>query len=426
MSKEKEIDHVNNGVSKLNKECPRMTLRYLLRLVPAKDNVLGLYSKAHVFTTSAEPPTLCRPTLFDPFGRAVEELKPVITIPVPVQKRALKRQDKIRRESIRKSQAGINDGDRSRCVLRCRVKGLDHFMGQNYDRYKKIPLATEMWQNKGTKGDHFSILPHKRPTHKITDRADVSFSDYEEIDPRLVEALSAAGYRRPTYIQDRSIPTVLAGKSMVIASEAGNGKTLAYLVPVMQRALEARDAEREAGTAGGRKNAPLAIIAVPGLELAGQVRSVAMSIAQPLGIKVGMVTGGNIERKLADERRYNVDILVGSFGGLEKLLRGGLYSPRALRHVVYDEADTLLDDTFNQESVPLLSFLSRGGSAELQVLLVGATFPTNLGTIMGSVMEEDELEHMRTNYVHRVGIGMDIQIKILDGLSRKPQNEPNF
>ena len=306
---------------------------------------------------------------------------------------------------IRKSEAGVNDGDRSRCVIKCRVKGLDHFMGQNYDRYKKIPLATEHWQNTGSNGDFFCILPHKRPTHKITDRDHVSFSDYEEIDPRLVEALSTAGYRRPTYVQDRSIPAVLDGKSMIIASEAGNGKTLAYLVPVLQRALEAKEAEVEAGTAGARKNAPLAVIAVPGLELAGQVRTVATSIADPLGIKVGMVTGGNIERKLADERRYNVDILVGSFGGLDKLIRGGFYSARALRHVVYDEADTLLDDTFNPESVPLLSYLSRGGVAGIQLLLVGATFPTNLGTILGSVMEDDELERMTTDYVHRVGIG---------------------
>ena len=379
-----------------------MALRSLFRVSSVTENVLGSYTKSHVlFCTTAVPQP---PTLFDGHGRAVEELKPVITIPVPVQKRALKRQEKMKRERIRKSQAGVNDGDRSRCVLRCRVKGLDHYMGQNYDRYKKIPLATEMWQNKGTKGDHFTILPHKPPTHKITDRERVSFSDYEEIDPRLVDALSAAGYRRPTHVQDCSIPAVLEGRSMLIASEAGNGKTLAYLVPVLQRALEAKEAEREAGTEGRRKNAPLAVIAVPGLELAGQVRSVAMSVAEPLGIKVGMVTGGHIERKLADERRYNVDILVGSFGGLDKLIRGGLYSARALRHVVYDEADTLLDDTFNQESVPLLSYLSRGGVAGIQLLLVGATFPTSLGSILSSVMEEDELERMTTNYVHRVGI----------------------
>ena len=127
-----------------------------------------------------------------------------------------------------------------------------------------------------------------------------------------------------------------------------------------------------------------------------------MTIGEPLGIKVGLVSGGNIEKKLADERRYNVDVLVGSFGGLEKLLRGGKYSARALRHLVYDEADTLLDDTFNKDSVPLVPFLTRRGVADFQVLLVGATFPTSLKSIMGSVMEEDELEQMTTTYTHRV------------------------
>ena len=102
----------------------------------------------------------------------------------------------------------------------------------------------------------------------------MSFADHEELDPRLVSSLSAAGYKKPTYIQDKAIPAALSGKSMVIASEAGNGKTLAYLVPLMQRALEAKDAEAEAGTAGARKNAPLAVVAVPGLELAAQVSKV--------------------------------------------------------------------------------------------------------------------------------------------------------
>ena len=47
----------------------------------------------------------------------------------------------------------------------------------------------------------------------------MSFADLEELDPRLVESLSAAGYKRPTYIQDKTIPAALTGKSMLVASE---------------------------------------------------------------------------------------------------------------------------------------------------------------------------------------------------------------
>ena len=87
---------------------------------------------------------------------------------------------------------------------------------------------------------------------------------------------------------------------------------------------------------------------------------------------------------------------------------------RALRHVVYDEADTLLDDTFNPESVPLLSYLSRGGVAGIQLLLVGATFPTGLATILGSVMDVDELERMTTDYVHKVGSGQGFYFQLIE------------
>ena len=74
-------------------------VRTLLRLAPAKDNVLGLCHKARVFTPATPPPDS-----FDAEGHpqhpqpVVAGLKPVITIPVPVQRRALKRQEKMKRE----------------------------------------------------------------------------------------------------------------------------------------------------------------------------------------------------------------------------------------------------------------------------------------------------------------------------------------
>ncbi len=322
------------------------------------------------------------------------DLKPVITIPVEVQKRALKRQEKLKRESVRKSVLGINDGDRSRCLIRCRRSELDHFAGQTYNRYEKIPLASEHWQSKRTIGDFFSFPVFKSPSYKIK-QGNSKFSTLEDLDPRLVAALNANGFVKMTYVQDQAIPAVLSGRNMIIASETGNGKTLAYLIPLVQKMLENFDAERA-------MNSPRAVVVAPSRELALQIKDVAEAVCDPLGLKVGLAQGGAIDMKLQRNDKQNLDLLVGSFGGLRKLFMGGLYHREALRHVVYDECDSLLDDTFNSQSVPFISYLASKSLADVQLLLVGATFPTNLDGIMRSVIQDDELEQVTTNELHMV------------------------
>jgi superfamily II DNA/RNA helicase len=383
-----------------------MALRALLASGKAMDGLVVLRRctiRRHfplLFVSAAEMSDFLRPVtpmpspgvVFRPF----EDLKPVITIPVELQKRALKRQERLKREKIRKNNLGINDGDRLRCIIKCRVKELDHFAGQTYDRYKSIRLASEHWRRSKTNGDFFSFNGYKSPSYKIKERKAL-FTEHEDLDARLIASLADAGFRRLTYVQDQSIPAVLMGKSMIIASETGNGKTLAYLVPIIQKVLEAKEAQTEPR----KKNSPIAVVVTPGRELAEQIRDVAKSICEPLGLDVGFATGGSITRKLTNKTIANVDILVGSFGGLNQLFRGNLYTRESLKHIVYDEADTLLDDTFNRQSVPLITFLS-GKLGDSQLLLVGATFPTNLEPLLDTVIDSDELEKITTNYLHMV------------------------
>ena len=94
-----------------------------------------------------------------------------------------------------------------------------------------------------------------------------------------------------------------------------------------------------------------------------QVANVARSLVSAgpgLGLDVAVVKGGSMESKITNNRRRPLDILVGTMAALERTFAEGVYSRRRVGHVVLDEIDTLLDDTFSDT---LVGFLDKFGAA---------------------------------------------------------------
>lgn len=90
--------------------------------------------------------------------------------------------------------------------------------------------------------------------------------------------------------------------------------------------------------------------------LALQIAKVAHKLSTDFDIKIQTILGGNTKRLMTNPRFQDVDILVGSMGAISKLVTTGIYRMNQVRHVVLDEADTLLDDSFNEK---LFYFLQR-------------------------------------------------------------------
>ena len=88
-----------------------------------------------------------------------------------------------------------------------------------------------------------------------------SFKEYG-FDERLSQTLPKIGVKIPTNIQFDSIPVLLSGKSGLIASETGNGKTLAFLLPTIQKILNSYEKKPE--LSNRKYMTPLAVIATPG------------------------------------------------------------------------------------------------------------------------------------------------------------------
>ena len=88
--------------------------------------------------------------------------KPVISIPVPVQRRMAKREEKIRAKQLEAKHSRYYEGDRKLPpIISCRRPELDHYKGQMYASFKKLPMASEHWMSRSTIGDFFSFNPFR-------------------------------------------------------------------------------------------------------------------------------------------------------------------------------------------------------------------------------------------------------------------------
>lgn len=107
----------------------------------------------------------------------------------------------------------------------------------------------------------------------------------------------------------------------------------------------------------------------------------------------------------------DVDVLVGTVGAVSKLVTNGIYRMERVRHVVLDEADTLLDDSFNEK---LAYFLRRfpfhrnlmmvrpGEAVATQLVLVSATIPRNYAELLEPVLRADTVQLVASEELHRL------------------------
>lgn len=154
-------------------------------------------------------------------------------------------------------------------------------------------------------------------------------------------ALAKAGITAPTPIQSRAAPEILAGKDVLVQSGTGTGKTLAYLLPLLQR-IAADDAYR-------------AVIVAPSPELAVQILRVVESTKPPQVRCAGLVGTGNIERQ-KDKLKKHPHIMVGTPGRVLELWLARKIKTAQVRTLVLDEVDEILAP---QNARPLSEICSR-------------------------------------------------------------------
>jgi len=187
------------------------------------------------------------------------------------------------------------------------------------------------------------------------------------LSKELVAVLTGLGYEEPTPIQSQSIPPLLAGKDLLGQAATGTGKTAAFALPLLQRALAAN---RKTG-------APAVLVLVPTRELAIQVAEAFHSYGGKLGAVVLPIYGGAEFGRQVQALKRGVHAVVATPGRALDHIRRGTLRVDALAAVVLDEADEMLDMGFAED----IELILDATPSERQTALFSATLPPRIGAI---------------------------------------------
>lgn len=152
---------------------------------------------------------------------------------------------------------------------------------------------------------------------------------------------------QPTPVQAQSIPAALAGADVVATAQTGTGKTLAFVLPLLQKLLE-----RPTPGTGIR-----AVVLSPTRELAIQISETFVKLSEGTKLTAAVVVGGLSEQTQLNSLRRGAQVVVATPGRLEDFLNRKLVDLRSTEMVVLDEADRMLDMGFLPTIEKILSML---------------------------------------------------------------------
>ncbi|KAL2175673.1 P-loop containing nucleoside triphosphate hydrolase protein [Thermothelomyces heterothallicus CBS 202.75] len=221
------------------------------------------------------------------------------------------------------------------------------------------------------------------------------------VHEHLVNSLTKGlGYETMTDVQSMTISPALAGKDVVAQAKTGTGKTLAFLVPVIQR-LIASQPELASPRAGGRARSDdiRAIVLSPTRELAEQIGVEAKKLCRGTGVVIQTAVGGTQKNAMLRKTRIEgCHLLVATPGRLHDLLSDrstGIDAPN-LAALVLDEADRMLDVGFKAELESILDYLPHPVDVPRQTLLYSATIPKNVVNIARKFINPTNFEFVQT------------------------------
>ena len=211
----------------------------------------------------------------------------------------------------------------------------------------------------------------------------MKFTDFE-FKPFINDALAEIGFTEPTEVQERLIPMILDGRSVVGQSQTGSGKTHAFLLPIMQN-VTADDYVQ-------------AVITTPSRELAYQIYKAAKQIVQHADQTIQVVNyvgGTDKHRQVEKLQHHKPQIVIGTPGRILYLIRANALDIHKAHYFVVDEADMTLDMGFLAPVDAIASTMPQ----DLQMLVFSATIPVKLQPFLRKYMNNPVVEVVETKTV---------------------------
>jgi ATP-dependent RNA helicase RhlE len=198
----------------------------------------------------------------------------------------------------------------------------------------------------------------------------------------LRNALAADGYERPTPIQARAIPPLLAGRDLLGIAQTGTGKTAAFALPILEHLLAQQVARLAPGQKLPRGRKPKALILAPTRELAAQIAESFASYGRHTPLRSVVIFGGVGQGPQVRALEQGVDILIATPGRLTDLHQQGLVHLDAVDHFVLDEADRMLDMGFIEPIRRIAALVP----AKRQTMLFSATMPKEIRHLAAALL----------------------------------------
>lgn len=188
----------------------------------------------------------------------------------------------------------------------------------------------------------------------------------------LQQKLAAAQFTNLTPIQERAIPPAIEGKDVIGTAQTGTGKTLAFLIPVVE--MLQSNVSRQ----------PRALVLLPTRELAMQVHEQYEQLRSKQLAKAALVVGGLSEKAQIQALRNGATLIIATPGRLQDLLTRKLLDLRGIKILVLDEADRMLDMGFLPAIRRIVATLPR----DRQTLCFSATMEQSVSGLVNDYMRD--------------------------------------
>lgn len=188
---------------------------------------------------------------------------------------------------------------------------------------------------------------------------------------QILSAIADCGFTAPTKIQELAIGPILQGHDVLGIAQTGTGKTAAYLWPILMKIKFAQGDQ------------PRALILVPTRELAIQVHTEALKFGKYTDLRMVCAYGGTGQKPQEEALEKGCDILIGTPGRVWDLYKASAFIPKALKVLVLDEADKMMDMGFYPQIIKFLEIVPR----RRQNLLFSATMADKVIRLIETFLE---------------------------------------
>lgn len=193
------------------------------------------------------------------------------------------------------------------------------------------------------------------------------------LNSQMLEAISFMGFEEATPVQELAVPEILKGNDLIACAQTGTGKTAAFVLPVLDNLTK------------DHKHETSVLIIVPTRELAIQIDQHIQGFTYFTPVESIPVYGGGSGSDWDSEKRAltsGADIIVATPGRLISHLNMGYVKFDAVKHLILDEADRMLDIGFFDDIIKIIEFLPK----KRQTLMFSATMPPKIRQLASKIL----------------------------------------